>query len=35
MNFVHLTLGKRSALDRLEKVRAERFDFAERERHHH
>jgi hypothetical protein len=32
MNFAHLMLCKRSALERLEKMRAERFDFAERER---
>jgi hypothetical protein len=30
MNFHVLTLGKRSALERLEKVSAERFIFTER-----
>jgi hypothetical protein len=32
MNFHDLALGKRSALERLEKVSAERFNFTERER---
>jgi hypothetical protein len=32
MNFADLTLGKGSALERLEKVSAERYDFAESER---
>jgi hypothetical protein len=32
MNFHDLTLGKRSALERLEKVSAERFIFTERQR---
>jgi hypothetical protein len=30
MNFHNITLGKRSALERLEKVSAERFIFTER-----